>query len=381
MMRTTVAATLLFGLVASSCSESSIDVTAPSDTKCSVSVRNARTSFGPDGGSGQLSVTTSRECTWSVAAGAEWITLGGPTSGQGDAVVRYSIADNAEPAPRQGAIEVSGELIQIRQEGAPETPEPPSEPDPPNPAPPEPEPPAPEPPTPAPPEPEPPTPGPEPPPGCSYAIDPTSRAVAAAGGSVSVAVRTDAGCSWTATSRAGWITIVEGWSGSGSGTATLAVAANRGEARTGAVNVANRTFTVRQEAAPQQPPEPEPPPPSPEPPPPTPEPKPPPKPEPKPPPKPEPPPKPKPPQCSYQISPATHSAALLGGTGTVNVITSGGCRWKATSNADWITILGESSGTGSAVITFRVAINLSLASRTGTLTIAGRTFTVNQSVL
>ncbi|MPZ17476.1 MAG: hypothetical protein GEV06_06145, partial [Luteitalea sp.] len=191
-MRTTVAAILLFALAAGGCSDSSINVTAPSETRCGVSVADAQTTFGPDGGSGQLRVTTSRDCAWSAAAGADWITLGAPTSGQGNATVQYGIAENAAPAPRQGAIEVSGEQIEISQEGAPETPEPPSQPEPPEPDPPT-------------PEPEPPTPSPEPPPGCSYALQPASRTVGAARTSEAVAVRTDTACSWTATSRAGWI--------------------------------------------------------------------------------------------------------------------------------------------------------------------------------
>ncbi|MPZ21646.1 MAG: hypothetical protein GEV06_27710 [Luteitalea sp.] len=62
-------------------------------------------------------------------------------------------------------------------------------------------------------------------------------------------------------------------------------------------------------------------------------------------------------------------------------MTEDGCQWRVTSNAGWLTIVGDGSGTGNGVITFRVAINLGLTSRTGTLTIAGRTFTVTQSVL
>lgn len=83
--------------------------------------------------------------------------------------------------------------------------------------------------------------------------------------------------------------------------------------------------------------------------------------------------------CAFTLSAATTSIAAAGGSGSVNVTTTAGCSWTATSNANWITINSGSPGSGNGTLNFTVAANTGLA-RTGTLTIAGQTFTVNQSV-
>ena len=55
------------------------------------------------------------------------------------------------------------------------------------------------------------------------------------------------------------------------------------------------------------------------------------------------------------------------------------CPWTATSNTpNWITITGGASGTGNGTATYNVAANTG-AARTGTLTIAGVTFTASQA--
>ena len=54
------------------------------------------------------------------------------------------------------------------------------------------------------------------------------------------------------------------------------------------------------------------------------------------------------------------------------------CQWTATSGATWITITSGAAGTGNGTVSFTVANNTG-AARTGTLTIAGRAFTVTQA--
>jgi sugar lactone lactonase YvrE len=83
------------------------------------------------------------------------------------------------------------------------------------------------------------------------------------------------------------------------------------------------------------------------------------------------------PACSSTLSTITTSAALTGGTGAVTVAISPGCGWTATSNDAWITIPAGGSGSGDGAVNYSVAAN-SGAPRIGTLTIAGRTFTVTQ---
>jgi hypothetical protein len=48
------------------------------------------------------------------------------------------------------------------------------------------------------------------------------------------------------------------------------------------------------------------------------------------------------------------------------------------ANDSWITVLTGASGSGNGTVTFQVSNNNTGIQRTGTMTIAGRTFTVNQ---
>jgi len=82
--------------------------------------------------------------------------------------------------------------------------------------------------------------------------------------------------------------------------------------------------------------------------------------------------------CTYSIFPTSQSFASAGGSGSVNVTAPSGCPWTATSNASWITITSGSSGNGNGTVNYSVASNPSTTPRTGTMTIAGQTFTVTQ---
>ncbi|HEX8424045.1 MAG TPA: M36 family metallopeptidase, partial [Pyrinomonadaceae bacterium] len=83
--------------------------------------------------------------------------------------------------------------------------------------------------------------------------------------------------------------------------------------------------------------------------------------------------------CTYSISPSSASVASGGGTGSVGVTAGTGCTWTAASNASFITITSGASGSGNGTVNYSVAANTGTTSRTGTLTIAGQTFTVSQA--
>jgi Zn-dependent metalloprotease len=83
---------------------------------------------------------------------------------------------------------------------------------------------------------------------CSFSISPTSSSQPAAGGTGSVTVTTGVGCTWSAVSNAGFITVTSGALGNGNGTVTYSVAANSGAARNGTMTIAGQTFTVNQAA-------------------------------------------------------------------------------------------------------------------------------------
>jgi hypothetical protein len=82
--------------------------------------------------------------------------------------------------------------------------------------------------------------------------------------------------------------------------------------------------------------------------------------------------------CTYSINPTSQSFPNTGGGGTVAVTTQTGCTYTAVSNASWITVTAGAAGSGNGTVTFTVAANTGIA-RTGTITIAGQTFTVTQA--
>ena len=67
------------------------------------------------------------------------------------------------------------------------------------------------------------------------------------------------------------------------------------------------------------------------------------------------------------------------GTGSVDVTAPAGCPWTAAANSAFLSVTGGASASGSGSMSYSVASNpSSSASRTGTLTVAGNTYTVNQ---
>ena len=168
---------------------------------------------------------------------------------------------------------------------------------------------------------------------CAYSLSETSASAAAGGGSGAFNVTAVAGCSWTAQSNAAWITVASGASGSGNGTIAYSVAANTGAARSGTLTVAGQTFTINQAATTTT--------------------------------------------CTSSLSAMGANETWSGGSGSVRVTTGSSCAWTAISNSAWLTISAGGSGTGNGSVSYSAARN-SGAARSGTLTIAGNTFTVQQ---
>lgn len=180
---------------------------------------------------------------------------------------------------------------------------------------------------------------------CSFTASPTSASVPAAGGTGQIAVSASpSGCSpatWTATSSSAFVTITSGASGSGSGTVAYRVAANTGAARTATITAGGRSVTISQAAATTTPT-----------------------------------------ACTFAVSPTSVSVPASGGTGQVSVsVSPSGCSpasWTSGSPSSFILITSGGSGSGNGVVTYSVSSN-SGASRTGTLTVAGRTVSVSQA--
>ena len=81
--------------------------------------------------------------------------------------------------------------------------------------------------------------------------------------------------------------------------------------------------------------------------------------------------------CTGFLSSSSQSFAANGGPGTVNVALGTGCNLTGSSNDSWITIT-SGSGTGNGTVSYSVAQNTTSTIRTGTITVAGRTYTVYQ---
>src|SRR5581483_4600657 len=77
----------------------------------------------------------------------------------------------------------------------------------------------------------------------------------------------------------------------------------------------------------------------------------------------------------------SQSFAAQGSTGTVQLTTpANNCNWSAASTVPWLTLTSGLSGTGNGTVGYTVAANPDTAPRSGTLKIAGLTFTVVQGV-
>src|SRR5438876_6456461 len=103
----------------SACGSSSISVTSPTGSKCSVAVTNSMTSVPATGGTGTLTVQTNRDCTWSASTPTPWISLMSSASGQGEAAVPYRVESNVDPSPRHGVVTVNDTTADVTQDAAP----------------------------------------------------------------------------------------------------------------------------------------------------------------------------------------------------------------------------------------------------------------------
>jgi BACON domain-containing protein/all-beta uncharacterized protein len=338
--RIVVLASFLSALLAAACGSTSISVTAPDVPKCEVSASGPGSSMPPAGGTGEISVTTTRDCTWAATPGAAWVTITSAKSGQGNGTFAFRVDANAQPVSRRAAIDINGSQVAVSQDAAP----------------------------------------------CRFSVSPTNAAVPADGGTVTLTISTLTGCTWTASIGEPWVHVTAGGTGDGNGSVRLAVDANHGQARACVTRVADQAIPINQAAvAPPTPTPPAPAPPAPEPAPPAPAPAPP-APAPAPPapapPPPRPAPPPPPPPCRYSVSPDKLSFKDAGGAASISVTAGSGCAWSASSNVNWIAITGGGSGSGNGTVTIVVAPNTDpkkdAKKRDGKITVAGQEVNVSQ---
>ncbi len=90
-------------------------------------------------------------------------------------------------------------------------------------------------------------------------------------------------------------------------------------------------------------------------------------------------PPPPPPLCDYTLTPSTQSFTASGGSGSFKITTPPNCAFTSVSNSNFISITSGANGTGTQNVGFSVAANNTNSARTGTITVAGQTFTVTQA--
>ncbi len=83
---------------------------------------------------------------------------------------------------------------------------------------------------------------------------------------------------------------------------------------------------------------------------------------------------------TFALAATTATFSSGSNTGGVDLLAAvSSCSWNAVSNDAWLTITSGANGTGNGRVNFSVAANPGTAARTGTLTIAGLTFTILQT--
>ena len=181
---------------------------------------------------------------------------------------------------------------------------------------------------------------------CTYAVDPTNANLHWHGvDGLEIRVTTGTRCTWTADTGAGWIELLTTGSGTGSATIRVRVSSHTAEATRSAplmirwpTETAGQNVWFAQEG------------------------------------------------CRYALGPSSQDVPAAGGVFRASVFGDPvstscpiGCPWQATASAAWIHLSGNGSGAGDDQLTYTVDPNTTGVLRTATITVSGRTLTVNQA--
>ena len=163
-------------------------------------------------------------------------------------------------------------------------------------------------------------------------LTPLSASIPVTGGAATTTLTLSPNVVWTVTSSDAWLQITSATSGSGATTVSVHAVANPNvESRAGTITIAGKTFTVTQEGV------------------------------------------------GATVDSQDQVLGTDGGSFNVDVTTSSGANWTASTDVSWLTVaLGQTgTGSGSALIVADPMTNPAV-SRTGTLTVAGESFYVTQ---
>ena len=170
---------------------------------CVASVSPDSAAFDNGGGTGSVAVAAPGSCEWTATSGASWLTIAGAANGNGNGVVSYVVAPNADPAGRETTIDVGGLTVAIAQSGNLSA--------------------------------------------CEYSVAPLDFSPCMnVPFEMTTTVTTSAMCPWTATSDSSWITITRGASGKGTGHIGFTVTDNYDAPRSGQILVRWPTMSAGQ---------------------------------------------------------------------------------------------------------------------------------------
>jgi Putative Ig domain/Putative binding domain, N-terminal/Viral BACON domain len=168
--------------------------------------------------------------------------------------------------------------------------------------------------------------------GCSYAISPNALNVPPGGGAATIAVSTsEAACAWTASGLS-----ASPAAGSGSGAVTVTVPPNSDAVtKIHSATIAGRELAITQPGV----------------------------------------------NCFVSLSPHTATLPAGGGVGSFDVVTPNGCPYQTLIGPSWIAVTSGGSGSALGTVTYFVSANSTTVPRSGSITIAGQTFHINQDAL
>jgi hypothetical protein len=170
---------------------------------CSYAITPTRYTAGRGPDDVHVSVSAQEGCAWITAGDVAWISVAEGRSGSGNGVVRLLVQANSGAA-RTATYTIAGLAFTLDQEAGV----------------------------------------------CQPTIKPTDYHSGRGPDDISITVTADAGCTWTAASPVTWVTVVDGLSGSGTGTVRLLVQENTGPARSTILTIAGQPFSLLQDGAP-----------------------------------------------------------------------------------------------------------------------------------
>lgn len=91
--------------------------TRPAPAACTYSVAASVSAFDATGGTASLGVSTAAGCSWAATSHVPWIGFASGASGTGPGTITFRVDTNAEPTDRAGVITVATESTTIRQAG------------------------------------------------------------------------------------------------------------------------------------------------------------------------------------------------------------------------------------------------------------------------